>query len=176
MGFPAIAMAGATGIQALGSIFTGNAEAASEKYAAGIAGNNALIAQQNANYATEAGDIQATNENLKTGQVVGAQRAGQGASGLDVNSGSNVDVQASTRSLGALDALTIRNQAARQAYGYETQSQSFKAQSALDLATAKNAKTAGYVGATTSLLSGASSYAQKFGDPFASPASAFSTS
>lgn len=59
-------------------------------------------------------------------QMVGQQRAGIAASGVDVNSGSAVDVQADTRHLGELDALTIRTNAAREAWGYQVQGQDLR--------------------------------------------------
>jgi hypothetical protein len=69
----------------------------------------------------ETGDIEAARENLKTQQTIGALRAQQGASGVDVASGSSAAVRAGVAGVGAIDELTIRNNAARQAWGYTTQ-------------------------------------------------------
>lgn len=176
MGFPAIAMSAAVGMQAIGSIMGGEAASASAKYQAAVARNNAVIAQQNAAYALQAGERAATKKQLETAGTIGREKAIQGAGNLDVNTGSPADVRGSTASLGELDALTIRNNAARQAYGYATQSQSFGSQAALDTAAGSQALTAGYIGAGTSLLSGASSVAQKWGDIFGSGSSGFTNS
>lgn len=53
--------------------------------------------------------------------LVGAQRAGFAASNVDVSFGSALEVQADAVELGELDALTIRTNAAREAWGYQVQ-------------------------------------------------------
>jgi hypothetical protein len=53
--------------------------------------------------------------------LVGAQRAALAAQGIEINDGSALDVQADTVQLGELDALTLRNNAAREAWGYKAQ-------------------------------------------------------
>lgn len=52
---------------------------------------------------------------------IGSQRAAYAAQGIDVASGSSVEVQADTAKQGELDALTIRTNAAREAWGYRVQ-------------------------------------------------------
>jgi len=59
--------------------------------------------------------------------------------------------------------LTIRNSAARQAYGYQTQSMSFAASSALDKAQSSQDLTAGMFGAGSSILGGVSSAGGTYG-------------
>jgi hypothetical protein len=58
-----------------------------------------------------------------------------------------------TAQLGELDALTIRSNAEREAYGYTTQSSNLTAQSGLTRMAGRNAQTAGYVSAAGTLLS-----------------------
>lgn len=50
--------------------------------------------------------------------VIGSQRASFAAQGIDVDSGSALDVQKDTAYQGELDALTIRANSAREAWGY----------------------------------------------------------
>lgn len=52
-------------------------------------------------------------------QVIGAQRAAFAAQGIDVEQGSALDVQLDTAAITEVDALTIRNNAARQAFGFK---------------------------------------------------------
>lgn len=144
-------------ISAYGAISSANANSAADSYRAQIEQNNATIANQNALVATKAGEARVTAQQLKTAATVGAIKNDQAASGFDVNSGSNVDVQSSAKELGELDALTIRNEAARQAYGYQTQATSDVASGALDTAKAGSDQTAGLFGATGSILGAASS-------------------
>jgi hypothetical protein len=150
------------GVGAYGAIESGEAASASASYQAQVAANDAQIADQNAQYATAAGNAQASQQQLKTAAQIGAIRAAQAANGLDVNSGSDLDVQSSAKELGELDTLTIQNNAARQAYGYETQSMSYTAQSGLDTAQSGQALTAGTIGGVGSILGGVSSVGSQY--------------
>lgn len=154
-------LAGAS-VGAYGAIESSQAQSNAASYQAQVSENNSKIATQNANYATAAGEAQVTQQQLKTAATVGGIRASEAASGLDVNSGSDLDVQSSAKELGELDALTIRNAAAKQAYGYQVQSTSDVASGQLQEASASQDLTAGMFGATGSVLGGASSSANSY--------------
>jgi hypothetical protein len=100
-------------------------------YQAQVARNNQIISDQNAAYARQASAAQESRQNEKTAAVIGATRAAQASNGLDVNSGSNLDVQSSAEELGQLDAASIRSQGERQARAYENQGAGFADQAAL---------------------------------------------
>jgi hypothetical protein len=70
---------------------------ASANYQSQVAKNNAKIAEDNAAYARQAGAAETEIQGMKTAQVVGAEIAGQSASGLDLTTGSPVDVVRGTR-------------------------------------------------------------------------------
>lgn len=159
---PYLAVA-AAGTQALGAISAGNSEAAAANYQAQVSANNAAIASQNASYALKSGNFNESVQRMKTDAFASSQKARQAANGLNVNTGTPVDVRQGTQTLGELDALTIRNNAAREAYGYQTQGSNFTAQSELDKAAASHDTTAGYINAGSSILGSASSISQKFG-------------
>jgi hypothetical protein len=159
----AVGVVGA-GVAAYGQIQAGNAAQSAANYQAQVAANNAIIADQNARQATAAGNAQAEQSRMKTNNLVGAMMAGQASSGLDVGSGSPLDVRTSQKEVGELDVLTIRNNAARQAYGYQTQSMSSTAQSALDTLQGQNAAAAGDIGGVSSVLGGAASAGNKYAD------------
>lgn len=148
-----IASVASAGIGAFGAIRQGQAASEAASYQSTIAANNAKIAQQNASFQGAEGDANAAAKELQTRGKVGAITAAQGANGLDVNSGSAVAVRQSAAELGQLDAMTIRSNAARAAYGYQTSAASDTAQSALDKSTAANSKTAGYISGAGTLLS-----------------------
>ncbi len=147
------ALSGVTG--AVGSLEQGQAQAEAAKYNANIEKQNAAISLQNANIAGQAGEAQAAKQEMRTRAEVGAIKANQAAAGIDVNQGSAVDVRSSASELGQLDAMTIRSNAARQAYGYRNQAASETAASTLSDYTAKNASTAGAIGAASTFLGGA---------------------
>lgn len=145
---------GVTG--AIGAEQSAAAQQQALNYQAQVAANNAKIAQNSAQMATAAGEQQAATSGLKTRANVGAIVASQAAGNVDVNSGSALDVRSSAAELGQLDALTIRSNAAKTAYGYETQAAGDTAQSTLDIASGQNASNAGGINAFSSLLGGAS--------------------
>lgn len=157
-----IASIGGGLLGAIGSIAQGNASANAAEYQAKVAENNAQIARQNQEWSERSAITNEAAQGMKTRAQLGAIKAAQAASGVDVNTGSAVDVRSSAAELGQLDAINIRANAAREAYGYGTQAQGFTDQAALDRSTAGNARTAGYIGAGTSLLGGAASAASNY--------------
>ncbi len=152
--FSTLAAFGSLATSALGSIQAGRQASASAKYNAAVQQNNAAVAKQNATFAGQEGAANAANEQQKTRAAIGSIRASQAANGIDVNKGSAVDVRSSAAELGELNAITIRSNAARQAYGFQTQASSDMAQSKLDKQEAGYDTTAGYMKGATTLLSG----------------------
>ena len=157
---PAVMM----GVSAAGAVVGGvgqyeNMKAQSENaaYQSQVAANNAKIAQQNAALETESGEVAAANYGMKTRSVVGTTKAQQGASGVDVNSGSSVAVRAGEAELGTLDALTIRSNAARKAYGYTVAATGDTASSQLLASQSQQASDAAPLSALSSILGSASS-------------------
>jgi hypothetical protein len=149
-------------VSGYGAVESGNAQKSAADYQSQVAANNATIANQNALAATAAGNAQAEQAKLKNQQVVGAMMAGQASSGIDVGSGSALDTRKSQTEIGELNVETIRNNAARQAYGYRTQSMSDTAQAGLDTAQGQAAQNAGDIGGVSSILSGAASAGGKY--------------
>ncbi|MFJ1336758.1 hypothetical protein ACIKP7_01300 [Pseudomonas caricapapayae] len=117
---------------------------------------NAQFANQAADDAVARGEFESDQQRLQTRAAIGSQRAGFAANGVDVNSGSAAEIQDDTAALGELDALTIRNNAAREAWGYRTQAQ----QNVLAANTAKGSAKAGMFG---SLLTAGAQGAQAYG-------------
>jgi|SRR5580765_627323 len=145
------------------NIMGGFSEASQANAQSQIARNNAQIAGQNAAYAGQVGEIKAESQGLKTRGEVGQIKANQAASGVDVNSGSAVDVRRSASQIGMQDAMTIKSNAARQAYGYQLEQQQNTTQSKLYRSQAKAAPWKGLISGAGSLLSGATSYSREFG-------------
>lgn len=152
-------MAAATLVSTAGAVQQGNQAKKIGTYQAAVASNNALIAEQNADYAIKAGQQQAATESMKGAATVGAIKSAQAASGVDVNTGSAVDVQESERLRSALDTQTVMHNAQLKAYGYRTQATNFEAEAGLRTAEGDAAKSASRTKALSTLLSGASSTA-----------------
>lgn len=156
------ASAASSAVSARGAVDTGQANADAATYQAAVARNNSTVAQSNAQYALSAGRQSEYAQRQKTAQMIGMQRAQMAANGIDIGSGTPANIQADTASVGEMDALTIRNNAARQAYGYQVQAADFDANAMLLDRTAANAKKAGNMGAFSSIVGGASSVADKW--------------
>lgn len=148
----------------------GEAAAAASRYQAQIARNNAIIAKQRADYAIAAGQQRAAIQSMKGAAVAGKIKAGQAASGIDVNTGTAVDVQASQRETAQLDTETALHNSQIEAYGYRVQASNFEAEAALKDSAAGYATQGGnlagdaaLLGAGGTLLSNASTWPTKFG-------------
>lgn len=139
-----------------------SAEDAADSYKATVAKNNQIVANQYAAQATADGENQVAAKQQQTAQMIGGERASMAANGVDLDSGSALRIQGDTAKLGEVDALTIRNNAARAAYGYELQGLSYGQQATLDESAASNASTAGNLNAFSSVIGGASSVAGKW--------------
>jgi hypothetical protein len=160
MGLPAVmlgvGLAGAA-VSAGGAIAQGDAAKANADYQAQVAANNAMIARQNAVWTEQSGEAKVAAQGMKTAQAAGTAKATQGASNIDVNSGSAANVRQAIGKLGALDALTIRSNTARTAYGYEVAATSDTAEAGLLRQEGSQEQTGADIGALGTFLSGASS-------------------
>lgn len=160
---PALQVVGSV-VSAFGALQAGQAQAGAAKFNSAVSKRNAAISRQNAQIVMQSGEAQAGIQEQKTRAVAGATKTNQAASGVDVNSGSAVDVQSSQAALGELDALTVRSNATREAYGYKVKATNEDAQSNLDDYEAKNDIQGSQIGAVGTFIGGAgdaaSSYAQ----------------
>jgi hypothetical protein len=116
---------------------------------------NAKIADSNARDAQERGKLEEQNKRREVAMLTGRQRAAMASNGVDLSFGSPLDSLVDTAMLGELDALTIRSNAAREAYGYNVSATNARADATLSRANAKSAKTGGYLSAFGTVLGGA---------------------
>lgn len=93
------------------------------EYAAEVYGRNADLAEEQAVDALARGRESEMALRRKARGLRSSQRAGFAAQGIDINSGSARDVQENDAALSELDALTIRNNAQREAFGFRRQAQ-----------------------------------------------------
>lgn len=160
-----LAIVGAAGAAASagGALFNGIAASQAASYQATVSRNNALIADQNAQRAIAAGQQQAQTQSLKNAETIGGIKTAQAANNIDVNSGSALDVQASQRAKGQLDAETVLQKAQTEAYGYRVNAVSNEAQAGLEEATAEDAPIGAGLSAAGS-LAGNSKFTSVFSD------------
>lgn len=155
---------GGGGLQIFSDILGGEASSGKLKYQAGMSRMNAMINRQNADMERTIGEREAAKSGMKTGLTLGKITTAQAAQGGLVDSGSNADVSESQHAIGLLDQATIRNSAARRAYAYDVKAAEDDSSSKMFEMGAKNAKTASYIKAASSLLGTAGSVAAKWTD------------
>lgn len=95
-------------------------------YQAQVDRENAQVAEWEAQDAILQGQKAEVKRDLKTGDLIGKQEAGFAARGVAINEGSPLRVLNDTAFMGEQDALTIRNNTAREAWALRNQA-TFKA-------------------------------------------------
>lgn len=153
---PLIITAASTAVSVAGQQQQARAQESASKFQAAVARNNAIIAERKAQDAIERGKIAEREKREETAQLIARQRAAAAASGVLVDTGSILDITSDTAGLGELDALTIRSNAAREAQAFRDQAAGFESEAQLTTATGANARTAGNIQSTGTLLEGAS--------------------
>jgi hypothetical protein len=99
-------------------------------YNAKVAEYNAKVADLQAQDAINRGNVAESTVRANTAQKVGETRASYGAQGVNVDVGSPVDVVQAVARGGAVDAMTVKLDAAREAWGYKTVAANDTAQAA----------------------------------------------
>lgn len=158
-----------TGLGVMGMVQQQNAQAqaasaaqAQARYQAQVAEQNRELARRQEADALQRGQVAEENRRRLTAQQIGQQRAGLAAQGTDFT-GTETDILGDTAAAGELDARTVRANAAREAYGYQVQGMGYANEAGLQYTRAANSTyTPNYLGAGASLLSGASTLADKW--------------
>lgn len=103
-----------------------NAQKMANEAQALVAENNAQLATWQAMDALYRGQVEENRSRLNTAGLKGAQRAAIGASGVTMDSDSAVRLMTDTDILGEIDAGTVRDNAAREAWALRAQAQDSK--------------------------------------------------
>lgn len=98
---------------------------------ADVASRNAEFASGRADDAIARGQTTEMNQRLKQASVAGTQRARFAARGLALDEGSPLAILQDTQYMGNVDAATIKDNAAREAWAYRAEADNFNANSAL---------------------------------------------
>lgn len=148
--------AASTVIGGIGQFQQGQAAASAAEYNAKIGEMNATLSERKAKDALERGQREEQRKRMEVARLKGRQKATFAASGVDVAFGSPLDTLVDTAVLGELDALTIRSNAAREAYDFEVDAVNQRAGSALQRSRAGAARTGSFLQAGGTVLGGAS--------------------
>jgi len=146
---------------------------------AGLSDYNAQVAELQSTDAVDRGFDAESRFRTQVRGAIGAQRAAFAGGNIDVSFGSAVDVQADAAFLGEMDALQIRTNAAREAWGFKVQAEDYRRRGDIQRreganieaagrygaeatrAAGRGAQTSGYFGAASSLLGGTVSLLQQ---------------
>lgn len=96
-----------------------------------IAENNATISGWQADDALRRGAREASRSRMKTNQLKGTQRAALAANGVDLGVGSALNILTDTDQFGDIDASTITDNAAREAWALRNQASNFQGEASL---------------------------------------------
>ncbi len=112
------------------SLFNGVSQSAAIRSQARYQGNidalNAELSDMRAEDAIKRGDREAKNLKTEGKRLIGRQRASYAAQGVELGDGSPLDVQVDTAGQVAEDALTIKNNAWREAWGYRIEARNYR--------------------------------------------------
>lgn len=122
------------------------------------------MAEMQAQDAEQRGADEASRVRKQGKQVGGAQRAAMAAAGLDLSSGTAQELQTETYQASAEDALRVKNNAYREAWGFRAEGANKRAQARMESIAAKySARSTLLTGGMQAAASGYEGYEKKFG-------------
>lgn len=146
------------GMETVGSYYAAKAEKASLEGQAALADINAQMSETAAQVALRKGQQEGQQVQLKSAALKGQQRASLAASGVDLGSGSAVNILTTTDVLKEMDVNQINANAVREAWGYRTEGTNYANKALLTRASAKGINPLMAAGRT--LITGASAVAK----------------
>lgn len=151
---------GVSGIFTAGS----NARAAQSlaNYQANVAEQNAALAELRAVDAESRGSLDAQTLATRAAGLIGRQRAATAANGVVLNEGSPQAIRESTEAMRDADIATIKNNAARAAWGHRMEEANYRTSAAAQRAQASAISPS--AAGVTSLLTGAGDVSAKWYD------------
>lgn len=120
------------GLQMFGAQKESQAQLAAGAFKATILEDNAKIAEMQGTDAIARGGVEEAKARLETGATLGKQTTGFASAGVRTDTGGSVaDVAATTAGIGELNAQTIRGNAIRTAWGFQTEGRNLRQQAQL---------------------------------------------
>jgi hypothetical protein len=148
---------GGLALNAWGGYQEGKAQQQSANYSARVDQNNATLKDYQAEQTAKIGSIEEERHLAKVRQMIGSQRATLAANGVDLSEGTPVDLVTETAGLGEEDALNIRYNAMRDAWGLREEAKSLRGSAAYKRVAGSNAKNATFLTTAANTLTGAAS-------------------
>lgn len=146
-------------ITAAAGAYTADAQKKQGQYQQEVAEQNAELSDLKATQASQIGHIEEERQRNRVKQAIGSQRAALAANGVDLQSGTALDMVAETALFGEEDALTTRFNALNDAWGLRAQGVDYRNQGNAARAAGDNAATGTYLTTAASMAStGSSAY------------------
>lgn len=142
-----------SGAGAIGSMVAARNEAS---YQQKLAQRNAVIAEQNARDTIQDSQVEQQDWSRSAREQIGMMVAEMGASGIALDSGTNLMIRKSTQDDVVRDATRIRDEGNQRANQFRQRGSDFQAEASAAGARKSNATTAGVINIGSSLISGAS--------------------
>ena len=163
MAYVAVAASVASGaMTAYGQVQQGKQAKAMANYQSQVASNNAKRAEYLAEDALKRGEEAEHQQRLKGRLLVGQMRAVLGSSGQVIDEGSAGDLVIDQAAVNELDALNVRSNYEREAYGYRAEAANFESEASLFQLEGSNAQRSANLAAAGTLLSTAGDVAGKW--------------
>jgi hypothetical protein len=128
---PLLMQGAGAGMQAYGAYSNSKATKQAYEQQAQVNRNNAQIAGWQAEDALRRGVRSASTARMRTNQLKGNQRASLAAKGVDLGEGSALQLLSDTDYFGDVDATTITDNAAREAWAIRQQAANFNSEASL---------------------------------------------
>lgn len=156
----AAAAGAAIGLSLVGAYQQAKASREAAKYNAEVSKRDAYIADLQSADARLRGFEVEQRLGKEADRVVASQRAALAAQGVDVESETALQLQESTARSFAQDQQTIRNNAIREAWGYQVRAQTLRAQAGAQIAAGNSAATGQMLAGVSNaaLIAGSSSF------------------
>lgn len=159
-GFSDVLQGFGAGFAAMGAYSSADSQKAMYAYQAQLARNNAIVQEQRAKDALARGATNVQNVQMKTAQVKSDQRAALAANGIDLGSGSAVDILTTTDYMGARDAITAQHNADMEAWADRNNANNLNSDAALYDKSSDSVSP--FMSFGSSLLTSATQYADRY--------------
>lgn len=146
----------------VGALQTSRAAREQANYQAEIARNNQILANRAAKETEQRGEREEYIQRLRTRQAIGKQKVAFASNGVLVDVGSAATAVADTAQFGELDALTIRDNAAREAARLRAMGENYSAEAELAKMRGQSEYSAALMSSFGTILSGATGVADKW--------------
>ncbi len=159
---PVSILAGSAALaSAAGTVYSGMAANSQGKYEQQVNEQNATLERRKIGDAQERGAIDQMRRYRESAAAIGRQRANAGAAGLDADFGSILAGVEDTQMIADEDVYTIGRNTTREIEGYDINAANYVSGGRAARSRGKSALIGSYIGATGTLLGGASQIAKQ---------------